>query len=520
MNKLKNAAKNIELPIIIIPTTIVLALFITFMTLPKESTAVVTTIRSILSNEFGIYYLLLGLGVFLLTIGIAFSKFGKIKLGNTEKPLYSNFKWGAMIFTSTLAADVLFYSMSEWAMYANESHVKEMGSIQEWASAYPLFHWGPIAWSFYIVLAVAFGFMIHIRGRKKQRFSEACRPLFGDKVDGLLGKVIDIVCIVALISGTATTFSVTTPLLSEGISRVTGLPNSTGLVIMILALIAVTYTITVLFGIKGISKLASFCVYLFFALLVYVLVGGEQIVYILETGVSGIGNVVQNFFHLATYTDPLRENSFPQNWTMYYWAYWMAWCVATPFFIATISKGRSIKNVILGGYCCGLSGTFLSFIVLGNFGLGQQMENGTGLADTIYNVDSSINYSAILDTFNSLPWPAIGIILLVISMIAFYSTTFDTLTLVVSNYSYKTIRSEEENGKFMRVFWAVLFILFPIALIFSDGTLANLQSVSIIAAFPIGIIIILVIVSFFKDANKFLKESGYKQNYITVKENK
>ena len=145
MNKLKNAVKNIELPIIIIPTTIVLALFITFMTLPKESTAVVTTIRSILSNEFGIYYLLLGLGVFLLTIGIAFSKFGKIKLGNTEKPLYSNFKWGAMIFTSTLAADVLFYSMSEWAMYANESHVKEMGSIQEWASAYPLFHWGPKA---------------------------------------------------------------------------------------------------------------------------------------------------------------------------------------------------------------------------------------------------------------------------------------------------------------------------------------------------------------------------------------
>ena len=125
MNKLKNAVKNIELPIIIIPTTIVLALFITFMTLPKESTAVVTTIRSILSNEFGIYYLLLGLGVFLLTIGIAFSKFGKIKLGNTEKPLYSNFKWGAMIFTSTLAADVLFYSMSEWAMYANESQLKK-----------------------------------------------------------------------------------------------------------------------------------------------------------------------------------------------------------------------------------------------------------------------------------------------------------------------------------------------------------------------------------------------------------
>lgn len=94
MNKIKNAVKNIELPIIIIPTMIVLALFITFMTLPRESTAVVSTIRSILSNEFGIYYLLLGLGVFLLTIGIAFSKFGKIKLGNTGKTLIFKFQMG------------------------------------------------------------------------------------------------------------------------------------------------------------------------------------------------------------------------------------------------------------------------------------------------------------------------------------------------------------------------------------------------------------------------------------------
>ena len=141
MNKLKQSLKNIELPIIIIPTLIVLALFAIFIIFPKDSTNVVTTIRSFLSDQFGIYYLVLGLGVFLLSIGVAFSKYGKIKLGNTEKPIYSNFKWGAMMFTSTLAADVLFYSMSEWAMYANESHIKEMGSVQDWASTYPLFHW-------------------------------------------------------------------------------------------------------------------------------------------------------------------------------------------------------------------------------------------------------------------------------------------------------------------------------------------------------------------------------------------
>lgn len=94
-----------------------------------------------------------------------------------------------------MAADILFYSLCEWALYANESQVEMMGGMQKWASTYPLFHWGPIAWGFYIVLAVAFGFMIHIRGRDKQKFSEACRPLLGSRVDGVLGRVIDLTAI-------------------------------------------------------------------------------------------------------------------------------------------------------------------------------------------------------------------------------------------------------------------------------------------------------------------------------------
>lgn len=511
---MKSKIKNIDFPIIVFPVTCIIALFVLFILLPTQSTNVLNAIRGFLGNQLGSYYLLLGLGVFTLTVAIACSKYGRIRLGYTEKPLFSNFSWGAMIFTSTLAADILFYSMSEWAMYANEQHVNDLGSVQDWTSTFPLFHWGPIAWGIYIVLAVAFGFMLHIRGRKKQRFSEACRPLIGDKADGIIGKAIDITCVVALLCGTATTFSVTTPLLSAGISRVFGLPNTVGLVIMILALIAAVYTITVLFGIKGISKLASFCVYLFFALLAYVLVAGGQFVYIVETGISGLGNMIQNFIGLSTYTDPLRTNSFPQNWTLYYWAYWMAWCVATPFFIATISKGRTIRNIIIGCYTCGLSGTFMSFIILGGYGLGQQMKNSTGLADVIYNSDFSINYEEILNVFNPLPLSKIVIIVLVVSMILFYATTFDTLTMVVSNYSYKNLKSEEEASKLMRTFWSIVFILFPIALVFSENTLASLQSVSIIAAFPIGIIIILVIWSFFKDANKYLKEIGYKDSII------
>ena len=125
-----------------------------------------------------------------------------------------------MIFTSTMAADILFYSLCEWALYANEPQIEAMGGIQKWASTYPLFHWGPTAWSFYIVLAVAFGFMLHVRGREKQKFSEACRPLLGNRVDGWLGKAIDLIAVLALLAGTATTFSMATPLLSAALGEV------------------------------------------------------------------------------------------------------------------------------------------------------------------------------------------------------------------------------------------------------------------------------------------------------------
>lgn len=490
--------KKIDWSAVIIPLIGVIVLCVVFMVFPEESRTALQVIRKFLGDDGGIYYAILGIGIFSCTMYMAFSKFGSIKLGDLEKPQYSSFRWGTMIFTSTMAADILFYSLCEWALYANDPYIAEIGGIQKWAPTYPLFHWGPIAWSFYIVLAVAFGFMLHVRNRERQKFSEACRPLLGNKIDGICGKIIDLIAIFALLAGTATTFSLATPLLSATLSRIFHISNGIGLTIGILLLIAVLYTLTVWFGMAGISKLASGCAYLFFLLLAYFLFAGKETTYILETGLSSLGTLVQNFIGMATWLDPLRENSFPQNWTIYYWAYWMVWCVATPFFIGSISKGRTIRNTVLGGYGWGLAGTFTSFIILGNYGLSQQMKHGIAISDIIARGGS---YSeAILSIFDTLPLKNIGMLLLSITMIAFYATTFDSITMVISFYSYKKLKIGYEPDKRIRCFWAVLFILLPIALIFAENSMYSLQSVSIIAAFPIGIIIVLIIISFFKDA--------------------
>lgn len=502
--KNNNLIKKIDWFSTVIPLVGVVILCIVFMAFPGQSALMLQQIRGFLGNECGIYYSILGLGIFICTLYIAFSRYGKIRLGNFEKPQYTSFQWGTMIFTSTMAADILFYSLCEWALYANETYIDELGGIQKWASTYPLFHWGPIAWGFYIILAVAFGFMLHVRGCDKQKFSEACRPILGNKVDTGFGRLIDLIAIFALIAGTATTFSLATPLLSSALSNVFGLKNGTALTIILLLLIAFVYTLTVWFGMKGISKLASYCTYLFFALLIYFLFMGGETAYILETGLSALGNMIQNFIGMSTWMDPLRENSFPQNWTIYYWAYWMVWCVATPFFIGIISKGRTIKNTVLGTYGWGLFGTFTSFIILGNYGLAQQMKHNIDISGFISEGGS---YSdAILKIFDTLPLNKLGLILLVLTMIAFYSTTFDSITMVVSSYSYKKLSIGDEPDKRIRTFWAVMFILLPIALIFAENSMYNLQSVSIIAAFPIGLIIVLITISFFKDANEYLKK--------------
>ena len=494
--------KNIDPSTTFIPFAAILILCCFFILNPDGSSEVLSAVRSFLGDDLGVCYLIIGLGVFCTSLFMAFSKYGRIILGNKgEKPQYSFFSWGSMMFTAGLAADILFYSLCEWMLYASEPHISELGSVQDWASTYPLFHWGPIPWSFYAVLAACFGFMLHVRGCTKQKYSEACRPVLGKHTDGIPGKLIDILAVIALIAGTATTFSLATPLLSSAVCTILGLEDSKWLTIAILSAICALYTVSVMRGMKGVNFLARICMYVFFALLAYILLLGGEAVYIIETGFSAVGNLVQNFVVLSTWTDALRTSSFPQNWTIFYWAYWMVWCVAAPFFMGSISRGRTVRQVVLGSYAFGLGSTFISFIILGNYSLGLQM---LGRLDVIGIYSSCLDlYRTIMAVIEALPAHRIVLVLLTVSMAAFYATSFDSITLVASAYSYRNIEGDQEAGNGMKLFWALLLIMLPITLLFSESSMSNLQTVSIIAAFPISAVIIIIIASFFKDASKY-----------------
>lgn len=502
---------RIDWMITLLPLLIIVGLCILFFFMPEQSNAVLSQIRFVLGDTFGIYYLIIGLGIFLLSIFVAVSKYGNIVLGKKDdKPKYSFFAWGSMMFTAGLAADILFYSFSEWILYASDPHIAELGSIQDWSSVYPIFHWSLIPWGFYLVLAVAFGFMLHVRKRDRQKYSEACRPILGKHTDGILGRLIDLLAVFALLAGTATTFSLATPLMASVINELFHVQlNRTAVTIVILIVTCVIYTYSLLHGFKGISFLAKSCIYLFFGLLAFVLLFGGEARYIIETGFSALGRMLQNFFTLATFTDPQRTTSFPQNWTIFYWAYWMVWCVAAPFFIGSISKGRTVRQTILGGYMFGVGSTIVSFIILGNYSLGQQVSGAVDFL-AMYQQNGNL-YDIIIAIIRTLPCAPFVLALLLITMVAFYATSFDSIALIASCYSYRKLGENESPHKIIELIWCVLLILLPMALVFSDSSMSNLQSVSIIAAFPIGAVIVLITASFLKDAKKYMHGDKEKQ---------
>lgn len=495
--KLKKHLRQLHIDMMVVPISTILILCILFLVFPQRSTAYLESIRSWIGQKF--MYLFLGIAVlfFAASIIIALSKYGNIRLGNDSKPRYSTITWGTMIFTSTMSADVIFYSLCEWAMYGNDPYIKSQPhGFKNMALTYSLFHWGPLAWGFYILLAIAFGYMLYVKRNPSQHISEACRPILHSQTDKLLGKIIDYLAIIALIAGTATTFSMSMPLLSAAVSNVTKIPNNRYLSLIMLVTVALIYTSTVIFGTNGIAKLSQLCTLFFVMLILYFFFGGQEL-FILKHGFYSLEKLITNFFSMALITSPTPKRHFMLDWTVYYWSYWMVWSVATPFFIGMISQGRTIRNIVFGGYFWGLMGTYISFLTLGNYGIKQQLN---GSIHVLQSVAHNGSYAtSILQVFKTFPVPIIGFILLIITMLGLYSTVFDGITMVVSSYSYRYLKPSDEPAKSVRIFWSITFILLPMTLIATGSSVYRLQSVAIIAALPIAFIFLIIFISFLSE---------------------
>lgn len=473
---------------------------------PKTSQYVITQINETISNSLGSVYLLLGLVVFGFVLYIAFGKYGKVTLGKaSDKPEFNNFSWASMLFCAGIGSDILYWGVIEWAYYYQVPPYGARGMTDEaleYATMYGMFHWGPIAWAIYVLPALPIGYLVFVKKKPIYKISHACRPILKGQTDKFLGKTVDILFIFGLLGGAATSLALGVPMIAAGIERLTGLDGENMVMrSIILLIITVIFAFSSYTGLKkGIQKLSDINVWLTFIILGIVLIIGPT-VFIMETTVSSLGNMLKNFFQMSTWLEPFggiggrKETNFPQDWTVFYWSWWLVYAPFIGLFIARISKGRTLKEVILGTIIYGTLGCVLFFGILGNYAVFLQL---SGQFDVIQFLNQHTPEATIIEVMHQLPLPKVMVVLFLISAFLYLATTFDSGSYILAAATQKKVIDEPLKAN--RLFWAFALCLLPFSLMLVGGekALEVLKTASILASVPLIGIFVMMMVSFIR----------------------
>ncbi len=488
-----------------IPSLVIVALMAAPAILFEEQTS---TFVNNFFNKFveatSAFYVLIP--VILIGIGLwmAFSKYGKVVLGNPkERPAVSNFTYIATLMAMCYGATIMRTGTIQWAYiaadppfgiepYTNEAIIA--------GSAYSIFLWGLQLAAIYVITAPAVAYFVHVRGQNNVKISQLCRSLLGDKfADGILGKVVDIIFVIALVLGAATTIGLASPVLSAVFGKLFHLQPSFGLdFVMTVAMIAI-FTTSAFMGIeKGIERLSNLNIYLMIIMVLLIMILGPGL-FIMNFSVESLGSYIDNFVRFSFYSDSLNFGGadYTEGYTVFWWAYCFTWGIIQGIFCALISKGRTIKEVILYYFgtiflivvplSCILGGMAVHSHLMGTVDVFAALENGAGPA--IAEVLSVQTVAPIL--------MAVFFVL----ALTFCSTTMDSTTYTLSAFASKADIAKSAPSKGSRLFWAILMSISALAMM-KVGGLGPLEVVSGVAGIPIIVITFLVIFAGIKMMNQ------------------
>jgi betaine/carnitine transporter, BCCT family len=474
---------------------------------PKTGRAVVDSLFGILTHNFKWLFLIFGLFCVLFLIWLALSKWGNIKLGDPEdKPEFSTYTWAAMIFCAGIGIAIVYWAFIEPVYYLNTGilHVDpatQKGLLGELAGMYGQFHWGITPWAIYALPTFPIAYAIHVKKIKALRLSAACRGIIGRQADGILGKIIDIVVIFAMIGGVGTSLGLAVPLGTALVAEITGLPESFSLQIIVLAIWTALFTITVWAGLKkGIAKLADLNTFIAYFLLIYVFIIGPT-TFILNTWCNSIGLMLSDFFKLSLWTDPISNGGFPESWTVFYWAWWVAYAPMMGLFVARISRGRTIRQVVFGELVYGSLGCWVFFAIWGGYAINLQ----TSGALDVYNIlkdsgwSNNVTIVAILKSMPGSKWIYIPVFTVLCSI--FLATTLNSAAYTLSSQVTKKLSGDEEPPRWNRTLWGLLLGLLALGLL-STGALKAVQLSSIVVALPLIPVLLLMVFSLMKWLNE------------------
>ncbi|SHN69243.1 BCCT family transporter [Desulfitobacterium chlororespirans] len=453
-------------------------------------------------------------GCLIFLAWLAFGPYGRVKLGGPDdKPEFSLFTWVAMMFCGGSGAGLVYWALIEPVFYLQGPPFwLEPFSAQaaQFSLAYGIFHWGFSAWATFAVPAVAFGYMYYVRKKPYLYPSYACRGVIGKAADGPIGKLIDAIIIVGMVGGMATSLGFVIPMLSKISADYFGIAETMGFKIIVCILFSCIYTWSCYRGLKGgIAKLADMNMYLTFVILGFVLIVGPT-TFMFSLFTDNIGVLLQNFIRMSFYTDPITQSGFPQGWTVFYWAWWLAWAVYVGLFAARISKGRTIRALIGNMVFTATAGCMLFYLIFGSYQVDAIMNHGADLAKILAEEGGPAVISWFL---NSLPFSSIVIPFFIFVMAISQATGVDAASFTMANMACYEVKDGVEPPKWIRLCWAGILFLATVALLLVGG-MEVVQLSSVLTAVPVLFLLIILAIS----TVKWLREDfGYAKPLTTNK---
>lgn len=489
--------KNVDKLLIAISLVTILVLVAIINIYPEASKETANNIFGYMTKWFGSSTLLFTFLGVLLLVGVAISKFGNIRL-TEEKPEYSTFKWVSMMIACGLGSATVYWAFIEWAYYIGTPGLGiEAGSLKafEMALPYTMFHWGFSAWTLYALVGIPICYHLYVRKNKGLSLSAVVSSMTGIKQDGILGRILDVMFIFICFGGLSITLAVSVPLVSNVICEIFGMTYSFTVDIILIVSISIIYSLSSYIGIKkGMSLISSSVTKIAIVFCLGIVVLGPGL-FILDNSVQSIGLMLDNFIPMSLFTDPIGETGFPQSWTIFYWLYWITYAPFTGIFIAKISKGRTLRSVIINTVVSGSIGCFFFFGIIGGLSLDSQLSNSVDMVGLLGEGSDTL---AIIEVLKTLPISSVFMIVFCIMSILFLATTLDGAAFTMASTSTKGLKGDEEPSPFLRLFWCVLLALVPLTLIIIDADISTIKTSAIITGVPILFVMILMVVGWIR----------------------
>ena len=495
----------IDKRILIPAVVIILIISIPFALYESESLELLNQIFDTIVTNFGWGYIWYANILLIIGLYLSFSKYGKVVLGDpTEKPDFTLFQYSCLLIAMGLGSTIMRTGMIQWTEIANNPPAGiEAGGAEAmlWGNSYSMFIWSFQTFSIFVMAAPAIAYIIHVKKKPKMRISEATRVLFGDKfTDGLGGILLDILFLVSILSGAAVTLGLGTPIITSNLASLFDTDVTFTMTLIVTIVWVILFSISAYVGIdKGIKRLSVLNMYMAGAFALFVVIIGPGI-FIMDFFTDTVGHLLSNYLTFSFFTEStvIEQTAFIKNHLVFWFAYNATWAMLHSVFAARISRGRTVKEMILTYLVAPTALSWLATGILGGIGVHRQLN---GQLDALSLSAENDPVSIIPDIFETLPLSGIVMIIFIIIALIFLTTTLDSTTFTIAAYTSKNDMSEQDPSKFVRILVSIIITVLALTLM-QIGGLEPLEVISGMMGIPIIAIQFILIIAAMKMMDK------------------